>query len=232
MFSGRLTVTTISLISARSSSLRSRSVVVFAAHSFGRSRARRVSASRSAAGERRGSGVLQRSERALLARDGGERVLELALQGPRDEPVLRLARVELALRALRVDLGALQRELLPGEPSVVLLGQLGDRAGARRDPGRSDRLEERRGDSPVQPPAAERLAGRSRCRAGETRARTRTGRGGRRCRNTRPASAGRTVRSAAGPAAARRPRARRRRPRRAVSRSPAGAGGWRGTPPR
>jgi len=65
-----------------------------------------------------------------------------------------------ALRALRVELGALECEPLTGESSVVLLGQLGDRAGARRDTGRGDRFEKRSGDGLVEPPAAECLAGR------------------------------------------------------------------------
>ena len=80
------------------------------------------------------------------------------LQGPGHQPVLRLARVELPLRALRVDLGAFQCEPLAGEPGVVLLGQLGDRAGARRDPGRSDRFKERCRNRVVKSSAAETLA--------------------------------------------------------------------------
>jgi hypothetical protein len=44
--------------------------------------------------------VLKRGELAALAFDRGQRFLELALQGPRDQPVLRLAGVELALGAL------------------------------------------------------------------------------------------------------------------------------------
>ena len=76
-------------------------------------------------GERCGTGVLQRRERALLPCDTGKRVLELALERACDEPVLRFARVELALSALCLDLGAFQRESLAGEPGVVLLGQLG-----------------------------------------------------------------------------------------------------------
>ena len=178
-------------------------------------------------GERRGPGVLQRRERPLLPRDTGERFFELALQSPRDEPVLRLARVELATSALGFELRAFERESLAGEARVVLLGQLGDRACARRDSGRGDRFEERRVSTALSSPsAAEGLAGGvGAVQLEPAHARVAADAARRRCRNTRPASAARSVRSAATPAAAPLPLGRRRRPRRGVSRSPAAAGG-------
>ena len=184
-------------------------------------------------GQRRRPGVLERGERALLALDRPVSASSsLRFQGAGDEAVLGLAGVELAVRAVGLELGALEREALAGQPRLVLVLELGDRPGRRGHAGRGDGLEERRGDRLVQPPAAERLAG-SRCRGRCGRARTHSA-------GDRPSRAGigdlhpcaRSARSAAGLAAARRPRGRRRRPRRAVSRWIAGAGGWRGTPPR
>src|SRR5437764_9734003 len=56
--------------------------------------------------ERSGSGVLQGCERALFARDAGERFFALALERPRAEPVLELARVDRATGSLRLAVGA------------------------------------------------------------------------------------------------------------------------------
>ena len=118
----------ISLISVRSSSLRSRSVVVSAAHRRGRSRASRASAWRSAAVSGSGRRALELGELAPFA-------LQLRRAPPRgaseragDEAVLGLARVELALRALGLELGALDREPLAGQALFVLLAR------ARRSP--------------------------------------------------------------------------------------------------
>ena len=49
--------------------------------------------------------------RVLGAADLGEPLLPLALERARDEPVLRLARVELAAGALGVDLRSLELQL-------------------------------------------------------------------------------------------------------------------------
>ena len=102
-----------------------------------------------------GTRALERGELAALALEQRERLLELALQRARDEPVLRLARVELALGALGLELGALDREALTGQPLLVLVLELADRARGRRDPGRRDRFQERVGDRLLQPRAAE-----------------------------------------------------------------------------
>ena len=90
-----------------------------------------------------------------------------------DEPVLGLARVELALGPLGLILGALQREALTGEQLLVLVLELADRAGGRGHPGRGHRLEERVDDRLLQSAAAERLAAACRCGAARGRGRTR-----------------------------------------------------------
>ena len=135
-----------SLTSVRSSSLRSRSVVVGAFHSRGRSRASRASAARSAsvigAGRACSSAVSLPRSRSTV----GEGVLERSFEGAGDESVLGLARVELAARAVGFELGALDGEALPGEQLVVLVLQLADRAGGGRDPGRGHGFQERGGD--------------------------------------------------------------------------------------
>ena len=89
----------------------------------------------------------------------GERVLERAFEGARDEAVLGLAGVELAPRAVGLELGALEREPLAGEPRSCWSSSSRDRAGGRGDAGRGDGLQERGGDGLVEAAAAERLAG-------------------------------------------------------------------------
>ena len=149
----------------------------------------------------------------------GERVLERAFEGARDEPVLGLAGVELAARAVGLELGALEREALAGEPLVVLVLQLARprRRSRRRRPGvTASRNAAATAWSRRPPPSdwqvwsvrMQHVAAHARIAADACR----------RCRNSRPACAGRSARSAPGPAAARRLRGRRRRPRRAVSR--------------
>ena len=90
----------------------------------------------------------------------GERVLERAFEGARDEPVLGLAGVELAARAVGLELGALEREALAGE-ALRRAGRSSSpiAPAVARDAGRGDGLQERGGDGLVEPPAAERLAG-------------------------------------------------------------------------
>ncbi len=56
----------------------------------------------------------------MLALELGQRQLERVFEGAADEPVLRLARVELSARAVGLVLGALDREPLPREPLLVL----------------------------------------------------------------------------------------------------------------
>jgi len=87
--------------------------------------------------------VLDRGEPATLALGGGEWLLELALQRPRDEPVLWLARVELAAGPLGLILRSLEREPLTGDPPLVLLLELADRARGRGHARRAHRLQER-----------------------------------------------------------------------------------------
>lgn len=62
--------------------------------------------------ERCRAGVLECRELALFALDGGKRLLERALEGARDEAVLRLARVELPSRSVCLKSGALERQAL------------------------------------------------------------------------------------------------------------------------
>ena len=126
-----LIVTITSLISVRSSSLRSRAVVVSAAQRCGRSRISRVSARRSASvsgsGRRVSSSASLRRSRSSSASAASSAGFERA----RDEPVLGLARVELALRAAGFELGALDREPLAGQAILVLALELADRLRTR-----------------------------------------------------------------------------------------------------
>ena len=69
--------------------------------------------------------------------------------------MLGLARIELAARAVSLELGALDGEALAGEALVVLVMQLADGAGGRGDTGGRHCLQERGGDGLVQAPAAE-----------------------------------------------------------------------------
>ena len=101
------TVTMTSLTSVRSSSLRSRSVVVGAFHSRGRSRASRASAARSSSVSGAGRACSSAASLPRSRSTRGERVLERAFEGAGDEPVLGLAGVELAARAVGLELGAL-----------------------------------------------------------------------------------------------------------------------------
>jgi hypothetical protein len=77
----------------------------------------------------------------------------------RDEAVLGLAGVELEAGPIGRELGPLEREPMVVQALFVLALELLDRA--RRGPhaGRGDRLQEGRGDRPVDAQAAERLAG-------------------------------------------------------------------------
>jgi hypothetical protein len=95
------------------------------------------------------------SESAVLALEVRQRLFQCVLESAADEPVLRLARVELPACAVGLVLRALDREPLPGEALLVLILELADRAGGRLDPGRRDRVQERVGDRPIQPRAAE-----------------------------------------------------------------------------
>ena len=66
------------------------------------------------------AGALELGELAVLALELGERLLQRVFEGASDEPVLRLARVELPPCAVGLVLGALDREPLPGETLLVL----------------------------------------------------------------------------------------------------------------
>jgi hypothetical protein len=102
---------------------------------------------------RRGADAVQRRQGALFALDDGEGVFECAFEcafeGAGDEAVLGLAGVELASGAVGVELRALNRQALPCQPRLVLVGELADRARGRRDGGRRDGFEERVGDGVV-----------------------------------------------------------------------------------
>ena len=137
-------------MSARSSSLRSRCVVVLAFHSRGRLRATWLSDCALSGRERRRTSSVQGGERALLALDRAEGVLEPAFQGASDEAVLGLAGVELAARAIGLKLRAFEREALALNACVVLIGELADRAGGRGNGRWGDGVKERGGDSPSQ----------------------------------------------------------------------------------
>src|SRR5207253_532986 len=110
-------------------------------------------------GERGRPGAVERCKLALFALDGDECLLVGALKRARDEPVLGLAGVVLALRARGLVLGPLKRELLLSEPLGVSGLELGRRLGAGTKPGRGHRLEEGVGDGAVEPGAAQRLTG-------------------------------------------------------------------------
>ena len=73
--------------------------------------------------ERLGPAALELGELAPLALELAERGLERRFERAGDEPVLRLARVVLPLRAVGFELGALDRESLAGEPLLVLLAR-------------------------------------------------------------------------------------------------------------
>ena len=97
-------------------------------------------------------------EREPLALDIGKRLLIGALEAARDQPVLRLARVELPAPPLGLVLDALDREELQ-VPSfgVVGLELIHGRRG-RVHAGRGDRLEERVDHRLIEPQPADRLA--------------------------------------------------------------------------
>ena len=150
---------TTSLSSARRSCFRSRSVVVGAAHTRGRSPARRRSALRSSSS----SGAARRSCSASSARafalNEREGLFERALKGTGDEAVLGLARVVLALAAGGFELGALERDALQTNALLVVVEEVLDRARRRVHAGRSDGLKKRIGDGAVKAQPADRLAG-------------------------------------------------------------------------
>ena len=185
-----------------------------------------------AGGQRFGAARLELGELAPLAFLLGQRLLEASFERSGDEPVLRLAGIELALRPLGFELGALEREPLPAQPVFVRAFELADRLGAGPDPGGCDSFEERSGNRLLQARAAERLAGvfgavevvRADARIPD---RVAVGAG---VRDLHPPR--RSGRSGECLAAARRPRGRRRRLGRVVSRCAAIARGWRGTRPR
>jgi hypothetical protein len=62
-------------------------------------------------------------------------------EGASNEPVLRLARVELSPCPIGLVLRALDREPLPSEPLLMLGLELVDRVGGDVDPGRCDRVQ-------------------------------------------------------------------------------------------
>src|SRR5207245_8245609 len=72
--------------------------------------------------ERRGSRVLQCSERSLLARNPTERLLELGLPAAGRQSVLGRAGVELATRALSLELSPLECQAPTSQSTLVLLG--------------------------------------------------------------------------------------------------------------
>jgi hypothetical protein len=106
-------------------------------------------------GERFGVACFELGELASLALLFDQRGLEPGFEGPGDEAVLRLAPVELALRAAGLELGALNREPLALQSLFVLLLELADGLGAGAHPGRGDSFEERGGDRFLQARAAE-----------------------------------------------------------------------------
>jgi hypothetical protein len=81
-------------------------------------------------------------ELASLSLLVGQRGLQAGFEGPRDEPVLRFARVELALRTAGLELGALDREPLAVQSLLVLVLELSDGLSARAHSGRGDRVQE------------------------------------------------------------------------------------------
>jgi hypothetical protein len=162
MSSGRFTVMTTSLISARRSSLRSRSLEVFAAQSFGRSRARRVNASRSArvsgAGRACSSAASVRCSRATSAsassslRSNVRATSRFSGSHASNCRSARCASNSARSSASRCPASRAPCCSVSSAIAPVLAG----------DPGRGDCLEERRGDSLVEPAAPEGLARRLR----------------------------------------------------------------------
>ena len=109
-----------SVISVRSSSLRSR-----ARRRLGRPQPRQVARDARerlalGGGQRFGAAALELGELATFTLELAERRLQARLERARDEPVLGLAGVELAARAVGLELGALDGEPLTGEALVVL----------------------------------------------------------------------------------------------------------------
>jgi hypothetical protein len=75
------------------------------------------------------------------AMDSGERFFEPALPACLQQPFLRIAGVELPLRALGLILGGLQRETLTSDGFVVV-HEFADRLGGRGEAIRGDNLEQ------------------------------------------------------------------------------------------
>ena len=97
-------------------------------------------------------------EREPLALNIGQRLLIRALEAASDQPVLRLARVELPAAPLGLILDALNSEELQ-VPALGVVGlELIDRRRGRVHAGRGDRLEERVDDGAIEPQPADRLA--------------------------------------------------------------------------
>ena len=91
-------------------------------------------------GQRLGPAGADRGKRPLGAAGLLQTLLPLGLQGPCDEPVLRLAAVELAACPLRFIGGALQLEFGRANDRLVPSVQVIDRAQRRVDRGRRERL--------------------------------------------------------------------------------------------
>ena len=94
----------------------------------------------------------------LGAADVGQALLPFTLERSRDEPVLGLARVELASGSLGVDLRALELQLGRAHPGVMIVAGVLDCAERRLDPGRAQCLEHGVEHDPLDPPPADRLA--------------------------------------------------------------------------
>ena len=105
--SSRSTSRMTSSIRQRSSCLRSRSVVVGAAHTRPRSAPSASSCSRSCVGQRAWPLLLAQRELGLGLRELGERVLPVAFQAAGDEAVLGLDLAVASLRAVGLVFGAL-----------------------------------------------------------------------------------------------------------------------------
>ena len=200
-----MTVTTISEISVRSISLRSRSVVVSAAHKPREILGDLCQRLALSARERLWPTALE-LRRACAARAPARRAFPRgdprACGRPAGSPA-RTRRTGVARDGL--ELGALDREPLARQPFLVRLFELVDRFRGNADPGRRDRLQERRRDRLAQA-ARRRATGRhEQRRAGDARARMHIEARGRSCPNRRPASVARSARIAPAPAAARLP---------------------------
>ena len=143
---------------ARSSCLRSRSVVVGASNTLRRSapaaRHHAISSSVSGCGRLAVTSASARSARA----DCGQPLFPFALQRAGDLPVLGLAGVELAPGALGVDLRALELQFGRADPRVVIIIGVLDRAERGLDPGRCQRLEDGVEHDSLDPPTADGLA--------------------------------------------------------------------------